>query len=70
MNCNDEKLKDIMSSVIYFALTKKYSSDYHYGLHQQINDLNIYKSIKWIMNDIYYKKSLDDNHPSKRKNSW
>ena len=53
---NNTRLKNILGSTIDFLMTNKYESDYSWGLHEQIFDLNIKESVKWIMHHMYYYK--------------
>lgn len=60
---NNNRLKNILGSTIDFLMTNKYESDYSWGLNEQIFDLNVKESVKWIMHHMYYYKvTKNDRH--------
>jgi len=56
IDLNDIKLKNILSHVYDFNISEKLNSDYFWGIQNQIYDLNMNNSIKWILEHKYYNK--------------
>lgn len=51
---NDEKIKNILSSVVDYTLTNKYQSEYFCGINEKLYDMSIKDSVKWVTNHMHY----------------
>ena len=54
----DERLKELLVSFVDYSLTGDDNSSYHYGLGEQIFNLNLQDGFEWILNHLAFSSRL------------